>query len=523
MRPLPSAPRQEAERTIRALRSTAVVSGMGYAAQGISLFAIPLFLKTVGAEGYGLMVTVMAFMGYLNFADAGLSWGSMILIAQAHGRNDRNGIAHIVRHSAVLAVGSGVVVLLAVGVIVLLASHGWRLPMFSGHPEADRLVLIAGVQLVLTLQFSVTYNIFIGLQEVYWAGIYQGLGRILGLSGAMAAAWWTHDVSAMMLGQLVFTVLFGLAAALHAWRRHPWAFQTGHWMDWAQYEMQLRSGAKSLLLQIGRTFGGTAPTLGISTVLGPAFVPFYTVPCTLLSLFFTPINTWNANLQSAYGEAWASGDNAWVRGTFRRSLERALLLGALGVVLFLLLGDGFVQWWTHARLNVGPATAVSVSLVVMTSAWLAAGQYLLAGLNRHRQAALAELGNGLLAVLFVMLALRLWGLGGVGGGVVLAAAVTSGWLLRREIHRQIGPDSFPAPSYILRVGLVVLASCAAAWLFHPVATMGVGPAAFGRLLLEAAIGLTVFLLASVGLKLFTLREVASFGGMLKEQLILPTI
>src|SRR5580698_9045217 len=169
-------------RSSRALRSTLVSSVFGYAAQGLSLVAIPLFLSTVGAEGYGLMVTVMAFMGYLTFADAGLSWGSMILIAQAHGRGSKTEIAHIIRHSVALAAGSCLVVALALGVILSAAAAGWRLPMFAHHPEADRLLLIAGVQLGLNLLLSAVYNLFLGLQEGYWTGFYQGLGRLLGLS-----------------------------------------------------------------------------------------------------------------------------------------------------------------------------------------------------------------------------------------------------------------------------------------------------------------------------------------------------
>ncbi|MGA3006557.1 MAG: oligosaccharide flippase family protein, partial [Opitutaceae bacterium] len=140
-------------RSSRAFRSTLVVSGFSYATQGLSIVAVPLFLSTVGAEGYGLMLTVLSIVGYLNFADAGLSWGSMILIAQAHGRGGKTEIANIVRHSAVLAAGSGLMVALAAVGIFIAARLGWRLPMFAHHPEADYLVLIAALQLILTLQF----------------------------------------------------------------------------------------------------------------------------------------------------------------------------------------------------------------------------------------------------------------------------------------------------------------------------------------------------------------------------------
>src|SRR5665213_2513486 len=98
----------------RAFRATVVETGFGYASQALSLISLPLFLTALGTEGYGLMVTVMALTGYLNFADPGLSWGSMILIAHAHGRQDRAMIAHITRHSAVLAGMSGIVALMGI-------------------------------------------------------------------------------------------------------------------------------------------------------------------------------------------------------------------------------------------------------------------------------------------------------------------------------------------------------------------------------------------------------------------------
>ena len=154
-------------RSLRAFRATVVVSGLGYVSQALSLVAIPLFLRIVGADGYGLMVTVMAFMGYVGFADAGLGWGSMVLIAQAHGRNDRAAIAHIMRHSAVLAAGSATLVIVVGAIVVGAARLGWTLPMFAGRPEANRLILIASAQLALNLAFGPVHYLFQGLQQSF--------------------------------------------------------------------------------------------------------------------------------------------------------------------------------------------------------------------------------------------------------------------------------------------------------------------------------------------------------------------
>jgi len=426
-------------------------------------------------------------------------------------------IAHITRHSIVLAAVSGLIALLALAGVLAASAAGWRLPMFAGHPEADPLLLIAGLQLVITLQLSVFYNVFKGIQEVYWAAFYQGLGRLLALAGAMLAAWLTRSVAVVMIAQLFFVALLGALAAVHVWRRHPWAFKEGSWWDWAQYRAQIRIGGKNFLIQIGQTLGYTAPTFAISSILGPAAVPFYTVPVTLLSLFFTPINSWSASMQNAYGEAWVSGAIDWTRNAFRDSLERMLVLGGLGVSLFLSVGDNVIRIWTHGRLWLGPSMAASVSAFVFAVTLIKAAECLLIGLNRQRRAAVAEMANGLLSMVLVPLSVRWLGMGAVGAGAVGAVFATSVWVLRREIRAQLGRGSFPTAMFAIRTCLAV---AAAAIVGKFVGNLGdnhdLGTSLL-RLLLGGLSGLTVFAAAVMALKLVPIADAFAFGRWLKQR------
>jgi O-antigen/teichoic acid export membrane protein len=508
-------------RTARAFQMTLATSGFGYAAQGLSLVAIPLFLGTVGVDAYGLMVTVMALTGYLNFADAGLSWGALILIAQANGRASQAEIASVLRHAVVLAAASGLVVVVAVAAVLIAAAHGLRLPMFASHPESDQLVLIAGLQLIVTLQFAIFYNLFQGLQEGHLTAIYQGAGRLGGLGASMLGAWLTHSIAVVMWIQLGGAALAGAAAAIHTWRRHPWAFQPGSWVDAEQYRVQLRVGAKTFLLQIGRTLGNTAPTLGISSVFGPALVPFYTVPTTLLGLFFNPINTWSASMQSAYGEAWTSGALEWARTAFRRSLERACLLGGLGLALFGVLGGSFIALWTHGKLTLGPAMTASVCAMVAVATLVTAGDYLLTGFNRHRRAAMAELANGVLAMILIPLVIRWLGAGAVGLGAVGATLLTAAWVLRREIRVHLGDTCFPTGGFLFRAGLAVAAAAAAAWAFSSDGPAGSLWAGVLHLALGGAAGLVVYGAAVVSLRLVGWADFAAVTQRFARGTALP--
>lgn len=452
-------------RTSRATRATLLTTGFGYAAQALSVIAIPLYLRCLGAEGYGLIVTTMSFMGYLNFADAGLSWGSMILIGQANGRGDRALIGKIVRNSMVLATGSGTLGLAALGITLGLAAKGYRLPMFAGHPEVDALLAIAGIQLAVTLQAGVFHNLFQGLQEAYWMAFYQGLGRLVSIGSMMAVAWSTHSVWWVMLTQLAVTVISGGACAVHAWRKHPWVFQGGAWIDRTQLKLQLRTGLKVFLLQIGRTLTASAPVMAISSVIGPAAVPLYTVPTTLLQIVFMPLNAWSTSLQSAYGEAWESGNRPWVVDIFRNTLRRGLFWSACGAALFLPLAIPFVSLWTGGKLILPPLMPLAIVVIAFTSWFVMAGQYLLSGINRQRQVAVTEIISGALAIGVSSVAVKFFGVAGVGVGVLAPALVLSIRKTVREIKLHVSPAAFPSINFVARVFLILAVTGGAGCFF----------------------------------------------------------
>jgi O-antigen/teichoic acid export membrane protein len=359
-----------------------------------------------------------------------------------------------------LAIGSGLLVLLALAAISFCASRGMRLPMFKGHPESDDLITIGAIQLAISLQAGVYYNLFQGLQEAHWTALYQGLGRLVCICLMIWAALVFRTPRAILIAQLFGTALFGGACALHAWRRHGWIFTNGPWVDREQLAQQLRTGIQVFALQIGRTITASAPTMAISSVLGPAAVPSYTVPYSLLQLLFMPMNAWSTSLHSAYGEAWTSGDRSWVINTFRNSVERGMFWAALGAAIFLPLAKPFIALWTDGRLLI---PQFMPTVVVMTNfiAWfLITGQYLLSGLNRQRGVAVFQIFCGLLTILFSFLAIKWVGVVGVGIGVLGGALPTSVYKTITEIGYHISPGALPRSGFVLRIIGLLLASLA---------------------------------------------------------------
>jgi O-antigen/teichoic acid export membrane protein len=263
-------------------------------------------------------------------------------------------------------------------------------------------------------------------------------------------------------------LLSGVAAFLYARRRHAWAFQAGNFFDGHQIKLQLRTGAKSFGFQIGAVLLGTAPVLAISSQAGPEFVPLFTVPLTLITLPLSFLAALNANLQAGYGEAFAAGDHAWIAGTLRKIIVTSLLLMLPMAVGHALLAGPFIELWTRGRLA-GETLAIASALAVgIITSFLSTARFALSGVNRHRQAALGEIINGLLALTLAPLLVKLFGYKFVGAAIVLATLATSGWILPRELMRHLsGMPLWPSASVVIRLVLAAALSAALSfWLWQ---------------------------------------------------------
>jgi O-antigen/teichoic acid export membrane protein len=469
----------------RAFRATAVFTAFSYLGMAASFVSVPLLLRWLGRENYGLMLTALAFMNYLSFADAGLNPGSIVLISEAHGRGDRAAVANVFRHSVVLALASASVAMLVALGVFFAARHGWRLPMFAANGHADGLILVVALQCGVNLISNPFYSVFQGMQEAYWTGFYQGCGRLCGTVGVVAVAYFYRSPAIALSASAVALAAFGVLAAAHVLRKYPWVIARGSLRDAGQYSRQLRTGAKSFGLQIARTIQGTTPVMVIGAVAGPAAVPLYSVPSTLISTVFGIFSSWNLSLQPAYGASWGAHDRSWVIAAFRRTLNSILLLGGIAAAGFVVIAPKVVELWTRGLLRPSRAMCASVGTVLMVQAVSATVQFCLAGINQHRRIALIEMLHSGFAVLCAIAAVHLAGPAGIGVGMAVAYCATAYWLGFRELAQRLGSDRvIPGGWWIVRVVLAVLAGIA----------MGVG---FLRLMPHAG-PLAAFAEAAVG-------------------------
>lgn len=449
----------------KAAKATVVAHAFNWIGLLLSLVTVPLYLHWLGQERYGLLLTGLAFAGYLMFSDAGLNWASMLLIAQANGREDRATIASIVRNSYSLAACSAGLVALTVAAAWFLMTHSSLLRWLPQHVEFPGLLVAVGASVVCNLGISPVYNLLTGLQEAHLSALYQGIGRISGTLAAVGIAWAGAPLAWVFAGNVAGALIAGVSAGVHCRRRHAWAFQSGSRWEWPQIRQQLRTGAKSITMQVGNVLWGTAPVLAISTAAGAQYVPYFSIPMTLMNAPLGFVNSFSASLQPGYGEAMARGETQWVAATVQRILRQVLFIVGLLGCGFLLLAGPFVHLWTGGKIELSHEMLANVFGIAAVGAVMTALRYALTGINRHRRAALGDLVCGGLAMTLGIIVVSRYGYQWVGAAVVGAVILTSGWILPRELHHALGKlPIVPRPDFLLRWSALVVATSAAGWL-----------------------------------------------------------
>ena len=151
------------------------------------LISVPLTLHYLGSERYGMWMTISSIITMIGFADLGLGLGLLNTISEAHGQEDRQ--------AAVRYVSSGFFMLSAVALVFLIvfaASYSfvpWQRVFNVKSPQAIREagpaigVFIACFTVAMPL--GVVQQIQLGYQEGFVNGIWESVGRVLGLGGLL--------------------------------------------------------------------------------------------------------------------------------------------------------------------------------------------------------------------------------------------------------------------------------------------------------------------------------------------------
>jgi Na+-driven multidrug efflux pump len=467
-----------------------IATVFGYLRFGLALTAalmvVPFVIGSLGPRLYGFWLASGEVLGYGAMADFGLFGTLPWLVAQADGRQDRDGIRRLLSNGA--AVALALMIVFAAGVFAL-----WNLlpPLLRLTPAEREMVrgpfllvaVVGGLGMPPRL-FSVTLA---GLQDVRFQGI------------ASACAWAADVVLTIVLLKMGYG-LYALAAAaafpglasgvaaavrvrvlapdlLRDWPRPTrpviarlFHESIGGWFS--QWGWRLTSATDGIILAaIGNPFAVTA--LAMTSRLGNM----------LMQMSWMPGDSALVGLAHLHGENRPERLRAAVVALLRVNIA----LAGAAVCVVLAANPGFVAWWIPGDVYAGDQVNGLLAIALMLSSIAHAVIIVTGTLGRRVLVGVSTLTTGIVQAVLAYLLARRFGVPGIVIASIAAQAIVLLPMLARAFASMSGVTLADA---VREVGFPLLARSGPL----AVVALGVGlwlpaPPGWGVMLIGAATGL----------------------------------
>lgn len=374
----------------------------------VSAATVPITVRYLGAESYGLWITISSTIAMFFALDIGISSTLTNLISEAYANNDRERAAEYFATAfwSILVISA---CLGAVGWIVwphLNWGSVFHVENRAIANDASLAMAAAFVVFLFSLPTALVAKVLAGYQELHIANLFVLGGNILGFAVVIAVVYLHGHLPVLVAGYAGSAVVANFAC--FAWM----CIYSKPWMKpWPQRVRSrfigqiFHSGIQFFAIQIAGLIVFSSDNLIIAHYLSPAQVTPYSVTWRLVNYIAIAQTLIFPALWPAYSEAYASGQLAWIRSTYSRVRRMTVVVLAVGCGMMLLAGREIIRLWA------GQAAVPTVPLVWLMCVWIVifafcTNQSCLMGATSHvgKQAissSLAAIANLILSVFWV--------------------------------------------------------------------------------------------------------------------------
>lgn len=390
-----------------------------------TLVTIPLTLNYLGAERYGVWMSISATVTMLSFADLGIGNGLLTSIAKAHGDEDKHLAARYVSSAFFF------LMLMAAGLFGIFAVMSpfvaWG-TVFNVHdPTVVRslapTVTVVVAMFVLNMPLCTVQRTQAGYQEGFQSSLWQCVGSVGTMLAVYLATWQKASLPVLVLCLMGAPLLVLLANWISFFAvQHRWLLpHTKHWDKQIALTL-MRTGFLFFVLQISMSLAFASDNVVAAHTLGQDAVTQLAVTARLFSMISLPLAMILQPLWPAYGEAVARGDLDWVKRTLRRSLRLALGVTVLPGLFLALFGNHVLHLWVGSQVVAPQSLLWALGIWTVINGLAAAFSMFLNGIGEVRLQVVVALIFGFGALAGKLLLAPVWGMAGIIWASVIVGA-----------------------------------------------------------------------------------------------------
>lgn len=333
----------------------------------ISFIMAPVIVHALGNYDYGLWELVASLVGYMGILDMGMRPAVTRYVAKYHAVNDRKALDALFNTAVIFSAAIGV---LASTILVAWAIFNPE-RLAEHNTDASRYVfflLIIGLQLLFQFPGYIAECFHMGQQRHYLKNNILIINTLVGNTVLYYLLTHGFGLLTLALGNCIgFTLKYLIYFALLFSKRYGGFRLKRHSFSSSMMKTLISFGGKSFVMGTAGTLAGGVAKVVIGLFLGPAALPFYTIPARLV----TYISDFNTNVSNVFmpmfSHLQSRGEEEQLKELYMvatKYIVAATCPLAIGVSL---LGSHFIHRW------IGPEYADGCNYILY---FLAAGTML---------------------------------------------------------------------------------------------------------------------------------------------------
>jgi O-antigen/teichoic acid export membrane protein len=424
-------------------RRAGMTASTSYIAKALTILmgfvSVPLTVDYLGAERYGVWLTISSLLIWVALTDFGLAGYALVnVLSEAVGNEDKEAA----RHYAASAFWGLVTVALIIGVVFTAAFHSipWR-AVFRVSDATSTQELEVTCALVLTLfvinlPLSLLRSIYNAHQDGYLANIWGIAGGVVSLLGLIIVTRLQGGLPQLVIAVSGVPALVLLANAYHAFvRRYPWLAPAPSAVRWTCIRRLLKLGSKYMVMQLAALGIFQSQAMIITQMLGPSMVVVFVVTAKVVTLPVDLAYMGTVPFISAFGEAKARRDWNWIKSAYKNATFASAALGVSLAAALALVAKPLILIWAGPAAVPDPPLILWLFLYTAVGVCLMTAGQLLCGLERLEPLALSLVLCALGCVVLGILFAPWWGLSGVAFAMAVSKIVTFWPIQIYEVRR----------------------------------------------------------------------------------------
>jgi len=330
----------------------------------ISFLSVPILIRNCGTESYGIFILISSISLFLTVSDFGIGNGIVNSLTHAIEEKNKTKINSLLSNVIVFSIFNALIVISFSYLLLHASSLNQIFDLDLSTNVGNQFIKIAFLGASIALLGNISQKLLLAkLQNKTYSRI-QLLIVIFTNMGLILASRNSNPLAGMLFSSLVLPNVIGIGYLIIQVANDSTIRISRRYLSISIIWQLIRNGRIYFYLQVAAILNYQIDSILIGYFLDPSQVAEYSIVLKVASLPFILVSAVVFPIWAQTASFLANRESSLAYKNLVRKLRKVMFFSFLSMVIFIALGESFIQLWT------GNQISPSRQLILANAIWI---------------------------------------------------------------------------------------------------------------------------------------------------------